>query len=59
MKSINITVNEEGQIEIEAVGFKGASCQQATDAMIKALGLPTKEIKKPEFFQEDKQQVRQ
>lgn len=57
MKQIKITIDELGQIEIEAAGFKGKACEAATDAMIKALGVPVCTKKKPEYFTEDKQQV--
>lgn len=57
MKSIKITIDEEGQIELETTGFKGKSCEQATEAMIKALGMQASSKKKPEFYQEDKTQI--
>jgi hypothetical protein len=57
MKTINVTVDENGGVEIEAVGFKGHSCEQATAALEKALGMKTKSIKKPEYRQEEKRRV--
>lgn len=57
MKSIIITIDELGQIEIEATGFKGKACEAATEAMIKALGTPKCIKKKPEYYQEDKLKV--
>ena len=58
MKTILVTVDEEGSVEIEATGFKGKACEAATDAMIKAMGVPVCTKKKPEYYQEDKTQVR-
>lgn len=58
MKTIIVTVDENGQIEIEATGFKGKACEAATSSFIKALGVPVCTKKKPEYFQEDKQQVK-
>lgn len=57
MKTIKITVDEEGQIELETSGFKGKSCEQATEAMIKALGMQASSKKKPEFYQEEKPRI--
>lgn len=39
-----------GEVEIEAVGFKGQSCAQATAAYEKALGNVTATMKKPEYY---------
>lgn len=49
MKSVEVTVSPEGDVSIEAVGFKGQSCAKATEALEKALGMPTKKIKKPDW----------
>ena len=57
MKSIKIIFDELGQIEMEAIGFKGRACEAATEAMIKALGVPVCTKKKPEYYTEDKTQI--
>lgn len=49
MKSIEVTVSPEGEVVISAVGFKGKACERATEALEKALGLPGKRTKKPEW----------
>ncbi|MDB6027520.1 MAG: hypothetical protein JWM68_3743 [Verrucomicrobiales bacterium] len=56
MKQIIIEVSEDGGITIAAVGFKGTSCEQATAAMEKALGVKSKSKKMPEYYQENKTQ---
>lgn len=56
MKQITIQVSTEGEITIEAVGYRGASCEQATRALEKALGVPGKRTRKPDFFQGNNQQ---
>ena len=48
-RSVEIIVSPMGDIEIAAVGFKGAACEQATQAMEEALGTVTKRTKKPEY----------
>lgn len=51
MKTIIVNVDSEGQVEIEAVGYKGQSCSKATAALEKALGLAKTSKKKPEYYQ--------
>lgn len=55
MKQIKVTVNEDGSLEIEAVGYKGNACEKATAALEKALGVPGKRTKKPEYYQGSQQ----
>lgn len=50
MKQIIITVSATGELEIEAVGFKGNACEKATAALEKALGAPKSRKKKPEYY---------
>ena len=51
MKEIIVTVDKEGKAEVEAMGFKGSGCKDATKAIEKALGLLTKDTVKPEFYE--------
>ena len=51
MKTIEIIIAPSGQLTIEAVGFKGADCEQATRFIEEALGTKTRSVKKPEFYQ--------
>lgn len=51
MKSIEVTVDPEGQVRIEAVGFVGGSCALATKALEEAMGHAGKKTKKPAFYQ--------
>lgn len=53
MKSIEITFNPDGTSKVEAQGFKGGSCQQATKEFIEALGSVTSDKKKAEFYQQE------
>ena len=50
-KSIEVTIEPTGEITIDAVGFKGADCEQATKFLEEALGLVRETRKKPEFHQ--------
>jgi hypothetical protein len=52
MKTIEIIVTPTGEISIDAVGFKGADCEQATRFIEEALGQTKRTIKKPEYHQQ-------
>ena len=59
-KIIEVVVSPDGAIRIEALGFKGADCEQATAFLEKALGPICRRNKKPEYYhrEELKQQQR-
>lgn len=59
MKSIEITCKADGTIQVEAIGFKGKGCQQATADFEKALGQVTSDNKKPEFHQKQTATLKQ
>ena len=48
-KSIEVTVSPAGEIKIDAVGYTGSSCEEATRFLEEALGLPGKRVRKGEF----------
>lgn len=50
-RSIEVTVQPSGEITIDAVGFKGADCEQATRYLEEALGVVGNKQKKPEYHQ--------
>lgn len=50
-RTIEIIIGAGGEIQIDAVGFKGADCEKATQFLEKALGVVGKKIKKPEYHQ--------
>lgn len=57
MKAITVTVSPEGEVEIKAVGYRGASCEKATAALERALGgTVTKKTRTPEYYQAQDQQ---
>ena len=59
MKSIEITFKTDGTTKIEAIGFKGKGCQQATADFEKALGQVTNDKKKTEFYQKQQTTLKQ
>lgn len=57
-KKILIGVGPNGEIEIEAVGFKDGSCFEATQELEKAIGAKLSTVKKPEAFRKAKCKVK-
>jgi hypothetical protein len=49
--TIEILIQPTGELQIEGIGFKGASCEAATKALEQALGVTTAKAKKPEYHQ--------
>jgi len=49
--SVEIIIGTTGQIQIDAVGFKGPDCEKATQFLEAALGGVGKKVKKPEYHQ--------
>lgn len=50
-RSIEILIAPDGTLIIDAVGFKGADCDQATKFLEVALGLTAGKQHKPEYQQ--------
>ena len=58
-KTIEVVIEPDGGLKIEAVGFKGADCQQATAFLEKALGRVSGRSKKPEYYHQEELRNRQ
>ena len=50
-RTIEIIVGPQGEIKIDAIGFKGPDCDQATKFLEEALGKVERKVKKPEYHQ--------
>jgi hypothetical protein len=50
-RTIEIIVSPIGDIQIDAVGFKGPDCEKATKFLEQALGVVKQRTKKPEYHQ--------
>ncbi len=48
-KFIEVIVQPDGSLKIDAVGFQGADCEKATEFLEKALGQTRGKQKKPEY----------
>jgi len=51
MKLIEITISPEGQTRLETRGFHGATCQEASWLLERALGSATAEQLTSEYYQ--------
>jgi hypothetical protein len=58
-KTIEVIVSAAGEVEIDAVGFKGPDCERATKFLEEALGVIGQKVKKPEYHQQARRMNRQ
>ena len=58
-QTIEVIVSPTGDIQIDAVGFKGADCEHATKFLEEALGVVQQKQKKPEYHQRTKSKHQQ
>ena len=59
MKTVEILIDAKGQLTINATGFKGADCEQATAFLEQALGKVGQRQRKPEWYQHVRKTVQQ
>jgi hypothetical protein len=50
-RTIEIIISPIGEIQIDAIGFKGPDCEQATRFLEEALGVMGQKTRKSEFHQ--------
>jgi len=54
MKKIIVTIDKSGDnVKVNADGYIGASCQEATKAILEAIGKITEVTDKPELYLEE------
>ena len=53
MKKLICKIGKDGQITIDAEGFKGKACAETTRKYIEGLGAVAKEEKKPEYYEKE------
>ena len=58
-KEIEVIVNPDGSVTIEASGFEGKACEDATRELEKVLGETTSEQRKSEYYKPSKGFVKQ
>jgi hypothetical protein len=47
--TIEVTISPTGEVHVDALGFKGPHCEQATRYLEHALGVASNRLKKPEY----------
>lgn len=60
-REIEFTIDEDGNVEIDLIGFEGKGCTELADQFTKALGHAKINEKKKEFYKptvKEKQKVR-
>jgi len=57
--TIEIIVQSTGELRIDALNFKGADCEQATQYLEEALGAVRQKTRKPEYHQRTRSQAQQ
>lgn len=50
MSELHITIAPDGSVSIDAVGYTGSKCLEASRPYEKDLGVPLKRRKKPEMY---------
>ena len=58
MKSIEITIDGDGNVEVEALGFKGKGCTEAVDVFSKALGKVVETKKTGDYYAKEAEAVK-
>ena len=58
-KTIEIVIAPSGQIQIDAVGFKGPDCEKATAFLEAALGTVKERARKPGYHQGNRTKAQQ
>lgn len=56
MQQVIVTVDETGEVKVEAKGITGSGCKALTEAIERAIGTVSGDVKKPEFTQQANQQ---
>ena len=58
-KTVKILINGDGTVEMDQIGWDGKACSGDIDDLIKALGKEKKNVKKQEYYKDNKVQVHQ
>ena len=58
-RTLEILISPAGEIQIDAIGFKGPDCEQATRFLEEALGAVQVRQRKPEFQRRHVTQTKQ
>ena len=53
LQEIHVDIALDGAVKIDAIGFSGSDCEQATAFLEEALGQVTQKRRKPEYYQQN------
>lgn len=59
MKRIKVTIDKDGNVKIDAIGFQGAACEATTAELEASLGVTKNRVLKPERYRASVQKVGQ
>lgn len=59
MPEIEITIDQEGNVDIDLLNYQGQGCSQDSEAFARALGVTLKRDQKNEYWQQIHQQEQQ
>ena len=57
--AIEVIVSPQGEVKIDAIGFKGPDCEKATRFLEQALGVINNRVKKPEYHARNTTRIQQ
>ena len=57
--TIEVIISPQGEVKIDAIGFKGPDCEKATRFLEQALGVVSNRVKKPEYHRRNTTQIHQ
>ncbi len=52
-ESIEVVIHPDGSVTVEAFGYRGSSCEEATAFLEQALGVAVSKKRKPEYYQKE------
>lgn len=58
-QAIEVTVTQEGHVTVEAMGYVGKSCEEATKFLERALGTAVQTQRSPAFYAREPMQQRE
>jgi hypothetical protein len=58
-RTVTVLISDDGTVEFDQIGYKGKECQGDIQDLISAIGDEKKVSKKPEYYKDNKVQVKQ
>jgi len=58
-KTVTVLINGDGTMEFNQMGFKGKDCENSIKELINAMGEEKKLVRKPEYYKDEKVQIKQ